>query len=436
MSETHDKSPMNTHKTTEFYDKFLKTFEELYPKTAAQGNLAIRISSQLICPVPMSFSKSWLLQAQNVVDAFCSVRNLPDRQQRLKNLAPSIPDPHHHSALMSYDFHVDESGSLRLIEINTNASMALIADTSYKTLGLKNGIVEDFPSEIFGTFLEDYREFSVSKLKRIQGPESSSTPATKIEKSDRPSGLAIVDEKPLEQRLYIEFEMYRELFEKNNLSCVIADPRDLKFHDGALWHDELKIDLVYNRDTDFHLVETRSHALREARDASAVCVTPSAFEYRLLADKERLEELSHLDAIENLQIPVFEKASLSRTLIRTQAISEFKDAAALWTDRKKYFFKPRRSFGGKAVYRGSSVSRGTFQKIRDGDYLVQDFVPPQTVKIPVQNGSNLQIQEFKYDLRFYVYRDRIQLACARLYQGQMTNSQTPGGGIAAIDWVP
>jgi hypothetical protein len=72
-----------------------------------------------------------------------------------------------------------------------------------------------------------------------------------------------------------------------------------------------------------------------------------------------------------------------------------------------------------------------FAQILAGDYLAQEYVPPSTLTIPVEEKPT----EFKYDLRFYAYQDRIQLACARLYQGQMTNSHTPGGGIAAIEWV-
>jgi hypothetical protein len=32
---------------------------------------------------------------------------------------------------------------------------------------------------------------------------------------------------------------------------VICDPGELAFRDGALWHGGLRIDLVYNRLTDF-----------------------------------------------------------------------------------------------------------------------------------------------------------------------------------------
>ena len=45
-------------------------------------------------------------------------------------------------------------------------------------------------------------------------------------------------------------------------------------------------------------------------------------------------------------------------------------------------------------------------------------------------------QDFKVDLRNYVYRGAVQLVSARLYRGQTTNFRTPGGGFAAVFPVP
>ena len=75
----------------------------------------------------------------------------------------------------------------------------------------------------------------------------------------------------------------------------------------------------------------------------------------------------------------------------------------------------------------SCISRGAFQALLDQDVLIQEFVPAPTVRI---DGT-----EFKFDLRFFAYRDEVRLAIARLYQGQMTNATTPGGGVTSIEWV-
>jgi hypothetical protein len=41
-------------------------------------------------------------------------------------------------------------------------------------------------------------------------------------------------------------------------------------------------------------------------------------------------------------------------------------------------------------------------------------------------------QSRKLDVRLYTYDGRVLLAAARLYQGQTTNFQTPGGGFAPV----
>ena len=460
---------------TQFYKNLLAQIKFTYPTTAERISLHEKLSPNLVCPVLIPYPKRILEQADAIVKSFSKLRELKDRQSALETMDPAVTDPHHYSALMSYDFHLDAEGDLRLIEINTNASMALVADavyrahypdelpTSHPKSGQNSAVTsyrgDDFRKVIFETFQSELELFRESQNLRSDLPSlaTASQPIGGFSENSRVQNLSpiepvkpttqvvIIDENPTVQRLFVEFEMYRELFEQHGWRVEIADPSALSFHDNHLWLGQLKIDLVYNRDTDFYLALPRSSALRAARDAGVVCVTPSAYEYRLLADKERLEELSRPGAIENLQLSVSEKSTISKALIRTRAVSEFTDPQELWAQRKSLFFKPRRSFGGKAVYRGSSTSRGTFQQILEGDYLAQEFVPPSTVQIPVETTheksessalkSETLFEEFKCDLRFYVYRDRIQLSCARLYQGQMTNSQTLGGGVAAIDWV-
>jgi hypothetical protein len=400
---------MNGEKT--FYNQFIDNLSVRYPETARRIDIRERLSSLLVSPHVVSLPLNLSSEAEKIISAFAALRDLNPRKKELARLAPALIDPGNYSVLMSYDFHVDSSGHLRLIEINTNASMSLIGEHLYLVQKINQPYSTDFSKEIVESFRQEYRLTLPigAGLKRV----------------------AIVDDTPLNQRLYVEFELYRELFEKNGIAAVIADPGELKFTNGQLMHGTDKIDLVYNRDTDFYLQSEKMRAIQAAYQSRAACVTPGPFDYRLLADKERLRELSDTSVFRELALSAEQKHSLEQTLIRTRDITSFASPEELWNDRKKWFFKPKRSFGGKAVYRGNAISRGTFQTVlTTGDYLVQENVPPQTFKFPGAEGE----QEFKSDLRFYVYQDKIQMACARLYRGQMTNSQTEGGGFAVIEW--
>jgi hypothetical protein len=55
--------------------------------------------------------------------------------------------------------------------------------------------------------------------------------------------IAIVDENPQEQYLYPEFLLFQQLFGRNGVKAVIADPAALRLHEGILWHGDEPVDL-------------------------------------------------------------------------------------------------------------------------------------------------------------------------------------------------
>lgn len=379
-------------------------------------------------------------EAAAIVAAFFSLRQSPTYQafvgERLRlgdQLSGSSArersgsfDAGNFSALMCFDFHWVPGDGLKLIEINTNASMGLIADLLYQTHGLANPFAASFRDEIYQTFLREYHDSAFG-----QG-------------GNEPNGIAIVDADPAGQRLFAEFLLYQELFESRGHRCQIVDPRDLCADPTGSGlavagnGTTEKIDLIYNRDTDFYFERPEIRLLREKWMGGQVCVSPNPREYALLADKERLQDLTTVigesgdgtELAERFQLDALHAKNIAGALLCSTDVNSA-DPQDLWARRKNLFFKPKRSYGGKATYRGSSVSRNVFeQQVLKGEYIAQEFAPPPTVDLtasPDNPGG-----KFKFDLRFFTYRDRIQLAVARLYQGQTTNFQSPGGGIAAL----
>ena len=63
------------------------------------------------------------------------------------------------------------------------------------------------------------------------------------------------------------------------------------------------------------------------------------------------------------------------------------------------------------------------------DILIQQFSPAQ--KMPTDDPRSV-LTNWKFDLRFYVYADKIQLVVARIYQGQVTNFASPLGGFTMV----
>lgn len=385
------------------HDEFLARLAVEYPLAAkdaeAFGGLKELVIPTLIAPEALSLPRALWNEAQRLVSVFHNrIRENQNEAERLRALSPALQDPGHYSVLMSYDFHVDPNGALRLIEINTNASMGAMVDVMNAVRGL-----------------ERVRDQFAGDFQRELGRDLKGT------------RIAIVDDEPSKQKLFAEFLVYKDMLTNCGADVVISDRRELSMRDGRLWCREFgPIDLVYNRATDFYLEEDASLPLREALAAKTTVITPSSHEYRLLADKNRMVRWSDPGALESIGLNTDECATIRRALLQTREVRGL-DPEQLWNERKNLIFKPKNAFGGKAVFRGSSVARGVFQRILEGDGLAQEFVPAPTIAI---GGA-----EFKYDLRFFAYRDELRTACARLYQGQMTNATTPGGGVTSVIWT-
>lgn len=373
-------------------------FSEVFEKESLSPNL---FSFQEIKVSKNAFSK-----VQNFIQATYHLRNNIDYQT---DILGSQSTQKHKSVLMSFDFHmVDEQP--KLIEINTNAShfltSKLMEDFLFKKLE-RDSPFSNAIEKLKDSFLKEWSLFSNQVLKTI----------------------CIVDEDPENQRAYFEFLLYKKLFESMNLNVTIEDYKNLKWDGTSLLNlrDE-KIDLIYNRSTDFYFTTVNSHALKSAYSSHAACITPQPEEYKLLADKERLLDFSKLGFLEKYLAPDEVKIFKEVLLEMIEVTSEHQDQ--IWDNRKKYFFKPKHSFGGKGVYKGESITRKAFAKVvESNDYIAQEFAPPPTLKISDQVNHEI---DAKYDLRFYVYDGEIQFATARTYIGQTTNFRTLGGGFAAI----
>lgn len=359
------------------------------------------VSDNLISHFAVDLPARVVEQAQRSIELMFSLREKPSYiahyQDQLN--ARGIKDPGNKSIMMSYDFHVDENQNLKLIEINTNAAFLVLGHQMYAS---KNHPlpVPDFSLAEIGA--------SIRNEMNLQG---------KVVRDDLK--IAIIDENPSEQRLYIEFLVYQELFKSFGWNCHIEDFREV--------FENFDPEFIYNRHTDFFLDEERNKLLREKFLNRDVCFSPNPFEYFLLADKQRMIDWGQPGFLESHGLQGEDLALLRQTVPLAYDICPDK-GPEIWANRKKLFFKPKNAFGSKQSYRGASISRRTFEEMMGQDMIAQEYVPAPEITYTTPEGP----QAFKYDLRCYAYQGRLQLIVARLYQGQVTNLRTPYGGFATV----
>lgn len=328
---------------------------------------------------------------------------------------------------LGYDFHLGQSGP-QLIEINTNAGGGLLNALLARA---QKACCDDVEALLPGDLGGDTAEHLFLEMFRAEWRAFAADVETGIGAGDTAFQVAIVDETPRMQYLYPEFVLFRRLFEQAGIPALICDPRDLAFRDGALWHGATRIDLVYNRLTDFALEATANAALRAAWLADAALITPHPQAHALYADKRNLVTLCDDDLLAGWGVDAETRAILAAKIPRTELVLAH-NADDLWARRRQLFFKPAAGYGSKAAYRGDKITRRVFDEVLAGNYIAQALVPPSSRMLKVGEAP----VELKLDLRNYVFAGQVQLIAARLWQGQTTNFRTPGGGFAPVLTVP
>lgn len=356
------------------------------------------------------------------------VARLPAYQEAVLAWAPEIARfaPPHAGVFLGYDFHLGEQGP-RLIEINTNAGGGLLnaklaraQRSCCRTVGELLPEADGVEAAFLAMFREEWR----------------------LARGDAPLGrIAIVDTDPASQFLAPEFELFRRLFAAAGIAAVVADPGEFTYADGVLWHEGAPVDLVYNRLTDFSLEEPASAPLRQAYLAGAAVLTPHPRAHALFADKRNLVLLSDPERLAGLGVGVACQRIFAATIPTTRLVVAA-DAEQWWSQRKQWFFKPAAGFGSRAAYRGDKLTKRVFEDIIAAGrsdstaYVAQALVPPSERRVFSGPAAGEGPAQLKLDIRAYAYRGQVQLAAARLYQGQTTNFRTAGGGFAAVFAVP
>jgi hypothetical protein len=371
----------------------------------------------LFASLPLFVSRIHLERMANLVKVVEAVVATPAFFEAALAWAPGIAafDPGTLGGLLGFDFHLGVAGP-QLIEINTNPGGALLNAVLARAqraccrdaAGLAMGAMEtpDVEEALVGVFIAEWG------LQR---------------KGARLTSLAIVDEAPEAQYLYPEFLLYQRLLDSHGIQVTICDPQALIRKDGRLWHENMPVDFVYNRLTDFALERPGHTALKQSYLAREVVVSPNPHAHALYADKRNLTLLCDEAFLREAGLPEHAATTLLAMVPRTETMTA-DNRDALWTRRRQLFFKPAAGYGSKATYRGDKLTKRVWEEMAKTTYVAQALVPPSERHV----AKSQPARSLKADVRNYAYAGVVKLVAARLYQGQTTNFRTSGGGFAPV----
>lgn len=384
-------------------DSILQQFKAANPDVLQQAH------DNLFSNIAILITAEQLSLMQGVIAAIEHVVALPVWQQQMLGEAYQQYTPANPGVFFGYDFHLNAEGA-HLIEINTNAGGAFLGalfeqSQRNEALGGRSLAMGNLEQEFVEMFRHEWQ------LQRGMIPLRT---------------VAIVDEMPQSQYFYPEFILARQMFERAGIKAFIADPAEFKAAEDGLFIGDTKIDLIYNRLTDFSL--QHFPALLHAYRQNQLVLTPHPHAYTLYADKRNLAVLTDSVRLRSLGVDESAIATLEAGIPLTRLVEE-RDTEQWWKERKDWFFKPATGYGGKGSYRGDKLTQRVFGEIVQGGYVAQRKAMPGEVMVRVAGAV---ATAFKYDVRCYVYEGQVQLVIARLYQGQTTNFRTAGGGFALV----
>jgi hypothetical protein len=380
------------------------------------GATLLETHPHLFSAAPVFVGSGHMRQVERVIQAIGVVVGNPGYRQGALARAPAIAQAAKaaRGVFFGYDFHITPAGP-KLIEINTNAGGALL---NIELLRAQQACCPP---------VADYLRAAQAPERAEAGILDMFAAEWRLARGEQPlKTVAIVDDDPTSQYLFPEFLLFQRLLAQRGIDTLIADARELELLDGALTVDGRRIDLVYNRTTDFYFAADSHQALRAAYETDAAVITPHPHAHALYSHKANLTTLTDPAALRAMGIPADVMTTLLEGIPRTVHVEGSADA--WWRDRARWFFKPAQGFGSRGTYRGDKLTRRVFEEIMAGGYVAQEFAAPAERRRSAESGQAC----YKFDLRSYVYDGKQQLLAARLYQGQTTNFRSPGGGFAPV----
>ena len=244
-----------------------------------------------------------------------------------------------------------------------------------------------------------------------------------------------------------EFRLFRDYFRSIGLECVIGDPREVDYRDGALYAEGVRIDLIYKRVLINELIAEGGldHPMvRAVRDGAVCMVNP--FRCKILHKKASLAVLTdernqHLfspgqRAVIDHHVPWTRVVEDRKTIIEGKPIDLLPYAAA---NREQLVLKPNDDYGGAGVVLGWEVDDTRWQaelkRASAAPYIVQRRIGLPSETFPSLAGGAVVFADRIVDTAPFCFDGAFVDGCLTRVSTASLVNVTAGGGSTVPTFV-
>jgi hypothetical protein len=324
-----------------------------------------------------------------------------------------------------------EGQNLKWIELNTDAPAGA-------------AFTDEIADVLFGEeALKDFwEEFQIKNTLRVQGILSALLNAYEEFGGFETPNIAIVDWRHV--RMAAEFEIIKAYFESKGYKTTIADPRELQYRGGKLYHKNFRINLIYRRVVFDEIAERMDQVqdLLKAYKDRAICMV-NPLRSRLASTK------AFLSIMTNPEYDHFFTETENR--IKREHIPwtrRIADAEEFYGHKKSYLIdflkdekdslvlKPSSGSGGKYVTIGRDTPDPQWNEMIDralkGDWAVQEYVNVPIMTVPAVVNNRLDFAYKKYNFSALVFDGKFSGGFTRLSDENVVNVARHGGLLPSL----
>ncbi|KUO51229.1 MAG: hypothetical protein APF76_17245 [Desulfitibacter sp. BRH_c19] len=300
-----------------------------------------------------------------------------------------------------FDAFYNPKGSIYFCEFNTDGTSGM---------NETNTMEECFLSTKVGRELRETYSLEQFELRR-------SLLATLVESYESFNGTKMPTKKPniaivdfMDKATIAEFEALRDVFIAEGYNTIIADPRDLTYHEDALWMEDFKIDLIYRRAVTTELLERFDavQAFIEAYKNKAFCMVGSfrseaahsklVFTFLTSSTAEEYFSKEEITFIRN-HLPFTIRLTSSNKLLLNQVLKE----------KDNHIIKPHNSYGSQGLYMGKDYSTSQWQQLIS-DNLDKNYIAQELIAIPTEDflASPSKVESLKVNLSPFLYGGKLK----------------------------